>query len=177
MIDLARVADPAAAIIADDFARHVRRFREVTRGAAAHFAARDWAALHDASTRRLDLYNDQLAATLESLRPLLGPRLHDRAAWTRLRTEYEARIAGEPASELAETYFNSVSRRLFATIGVDPEIEFVRRAAAPPVPEEPSGSTLVLPCRNGIASLASEIFARLLGGFAFEDAARDAGRV
>ena len=177
MIDLARVADPAAAIIADDFARHVRRFREVTRGAAAHFAARDWAALHAASARRLDLYNEQLAATLEALRPLLGARLHDRAAWTRLRAEYEARIAGEPAAELAETYFNSVSRRLFATIGVDPEIEFVRRAAAPPLPEEPSGSTVHLPCIAGIAPLASEIFARLLGGLAFEDAARDAGLV
>jgi isocitrate dehydrogenase kinase/phosphatase len=177
MIDLARVADPAAAIIAEGFARHVRRFREMTRGAAARFAARDWAALHDASTRRLDLYGEQLTATLDALLPLLGGRLHDREAWSALRAQYAGRIAGEPAAELAETYFNSVTRRLFATIGVDPAIEFVRREAAPPVPEEPSGATLVLPCRSGIAALASDIFAALLPGFAFEDAARDARRV
>jgi isocitrate dehydrogenase kinase/phosphatase len=177
MIDLARVADPAAAIIAQGFADHVRRFREVTRGAAAHFAARDWAALHDASTRRLDLYGEQLTATLDALQPLLGAHLHDREAWTLLRAEYAGRIAGEPAAELAETYFNSVTRRLFATIGVDPAIEFVRREAAPPVPEEPSGDALLLPCRNGVASLASEIFERLLAGIVFEDAARDARRV
>lgn len=177
MIDLARVADPAAGIIAEGFARHVRRFRDITRGAASHFAARDWSALHDASTRRLDLYGEQLAATLDALQPLLGPRLHDREAWTVLRAEYAARIGDEPAAELAETYFNSVTRRLFATIGVDPAIEFVRRAAAPPVPEEPSAGTVVHPCRNGIAALASEVFARLLGSFAFEDAPRDARRV
>jgi len=177
MIDLARVADSATAIIAEGFAGHVRRFREVTRGAAAHFAARDWAALHEASTRRLDLYGEQLTATLDALQPLLGPRLHDREAWTVLRAQYAARIADEPAAELAETYFNSVTRRLFATIGVDPEIEFVRREAAPPVPEEPAGATVFLPCDQGIAALVSQVFARLLGSFAFEDGERDALRV
>ena len=68
-----------------------------------------------------------------------------------------------------ETYFNSVTRRLFATIGVDPSIEFVRRAAAPPVPEEPSADVILLPCVSGVASLASEIFSRLLRSFRFED--------
>jgi isocitrate dehydrogenase kinase/phosphatase len=174
--DPIRVAE-AAAIILEGFNRYVGRFREVTRRAGGHFARRDWAALHDDSVRRLDLYGEQLAWTLAALQPLLGDRLWDRQAWAELRGAYASEIAGGPAAELAETYFNSITRRLFATIGVDPEIEFVRREAAPPVPEGASKSTVVLDGPGEIRPRVGLLFDRLLGKLEVEDRAGDAARI
>ena len=42
-----------------------------------------------------------------------------------MRALYSERIDDFPDVELAETFFNSVTRRLFVTVGVDERIEFV----------------------------------------------------
>jgi isocitrate dehydrogenase kinase/phosphatase len=56
---------------------------------------------------------------------LLAERLLDRLVWASMKAVYSSLIAGDDAWELAETYFNSVTRRIFTTVGVDPRIEFV----------------------------------------------------
>ena len=45
--------------------------------------------------------------------------------WVGLKAAYARLVNARSDRELAETFFNSVTRRIFATVGVDPEIEFV----------------------------------------------------
>jgi isocitrate dehydrogenase kinase/phosphatase len=45
--------------------------------------------------------------------------------WERMKRAYSGRVAQERNFELAETFFNSATRRVFSTVGVNPDVEFV----------------------------------------------------
>ena len=49
----------------------------------------------------------------------------DRDLWVAMKIAFTRLIARRSYWQLAETFFNSVTRRIFATVGVDPNIEFV----------------------------------------------------
>ena len=56
---------------------------------------------------------------------MIGDRLSERSVWTAIKAVYSSLIAQSPAWEIAESFFNSLTRRVFATEGVDQAIEFV----------------------------------------------------
>ena len=120
------LAGRGAEIIVSAFDVYTGSFREITRRARAHFEQQDWHATQRDSALRLDLYVDTVNAGLESLRGLLGDRLESRPLWTAVRSAYERRLADRgDDDDLAETFFNSITRRILHTIGVDPAVEFV----------------------------------------------------
>src|SRR5262245_22703578 len=129
--DSTTIAAEAAELIAGVFAGTMKRFQVLTHVARRHFQYRDWHAMQRDAGRRLDLYGDALAGTRVGLRHLLGARLEDRAVWSAIRAAFEERVAGRPDGELAETFFNSCVRRVFHTVGVAPDVEFVSAASAP----------------------------------------------
>jgi len=114
--------DPAlvtrgAAIIAESFRDYVLGFRDLTRHARAHFESANWHGVqHDAAVR-FDLYADAVSTGLMRLVPLLGSRIDDRPTWTALRAAYADATAGRGDVELAESFFNSFTRKIFHTIG------------------------------------------------------------
>ena len=55
----------------------------------------------------------------------MGPRLRTRAIWSATKAVYSSLIAQSIRWEVAESFFNSLTRRVFATEGVDQAIEFV----------------------------------------------------
>ena len=117
------------------FVEYRSGFDAITRRARDRFEGRDWRALHRDSVERIDLYDQTVAGARADVDGLLGDRLEDRDIWHRARREYRTLIATRPDIEIAETYFNSVTRRVFHTVGVDAGIEFLTsepiRAALP----------------------------------------------
>lgn len=100
------------------FNAHAKAFFELSGQARQRFAARDWQGIQEQSTRRLDLYAQAVGAVAAEFDAT------DREPWSAVRVAY-ARIAGlSPNTELARTFFNSVTRRVFDTAGVDPDTEF-----------------------------------------------------
>src|SRR5690348_6880860 len=131
------LAGPAAAAILDGFERYRKRFTEVTRRAGERFDTRDWkGALNDA-TDRLDLYGAVVQEVENEVRRLLWTRLRETAIWADVKGTYSSLIAGRPDWEIAETFLNSVTRRIFATAGVEPDIEFIDSEFDPPAVETP----------------------------------------
>ena len=63
--------------------------------------------------------------TIAELRAALGGEAHDRERWRGIRAEFAALIGDLPDPEFTKTFFSSVTRRLFGTVGVAPDIEFV----------------------------------------------------
>jgi isocitrate dehydrogenase kinase/phosphatase len=158
------VADQAAELVVDAFGGYMESFQAITRAARAHFQNRDWHALRRDSRRRLDLYNRAVGQTKERLDRFLGERLGDRPNWTAIRASFERRVAPRPDAELAETFFNSNARRIFGTVGVDPEVEFVS-AVVPDTPcRAPWSHTLFVTCERGLAPA----FRTILESLAFE---------
>lgn len=130
-----RLANLGAKAVHISFGTFHSRFKEITRGAKDRFLNRDWSGLQKDATERLDLYRQSVAEIEADIRELLADRLTDKLVWAGMKAVYSGRIIHQNDWELAETYFNSLTRRIFATVGVDQRIEFVSTDfASPPTP-------------------------------------------
>src|SRR5207247_10208132 len=107
------------------FANYQGRFDEITRRARERFLAHDLKGSHADSAERLHLYGNVLANLTTQITDLMGPRLRERNVWIAIKAVYSSFVAQSRAWEIAESFFNSLTRRVFATEGVDQAIEFV----------------------------------------------------
>lgn len=101
------------------------RFHEITDRARARFLERDWAGARADASERLQLYAHELDELTAEVERLMGARFRERGGWTAIKAVYSSLIAQNPEWEIAESFFNSLTRRVFATEGVDQAIEFV----------------------------------------------------
>jgi isocitrate dehydrogenase kinase/phosphatase len=120
-----RLANEGANVIATAWNDFSDRFSIVTRRARHRFLAADWQAIAADHVERLDLYSSFVSRAEADIRTLLGDRLAARDVWIGMRAVYSGLVNTRPDWELAETFYNSITRRIFATVGVDPRIEFV----------------------------------------------------
>jgi isocitrate dehydrogenase kinase/phosphatase len=120
-----RLAARCAETAQQAFFDYQTRFNAITERARERFLARDWAGSFDDAAERLHFYNDVLDGLTSRIRELMGIRLPERSIWMGVKAVYSSLIARSPAWEIAETFFNSLTRRVFATAGVDQAIEFV----------------------------------------------------
>ena len=107
------------------FAHYNAEFRAITRRAPLRFDARDWRGSQRDAVERIELYDHCVNQTIAELRPALGAAATDRSLWRQIRAEFAAQITDLPDPEFTKTFFSSISRRLFGTVGVAPDIEFV----------------------------------------------------
>ena len=119
------IAAPASRRIAGAFVEYNAEFRAITRRAPVRFDSRDWKGGQRDAVERIELYDRFVASTVAELKALLGERAEDRALWMRIRADFAERIGGLPDAEFTKTFFSSISRRLFGTVGVAPDLEFV----------------------------------------------------
>jgi isocitrate dehydrogenase kinase/phosphatase len=118
-------ARECARAIFDAFGDYNAEFREVTRRARLRFETCDWVAGRRDATERIDLYDRYVGDTTNLLRRRLGERATDRLLWVQIKHCFEDEIRDFIDLEFEKTFFSSITRRLFATVGVDPEVEFV----------------------------------------------------
>jgi isocitrate dehydrogenase kinase/phosphatase len=107
------------------FANYQRRFDEITRRARERFLAHDLKGSYADAAERLHLYGNVLSDLTTQITDLMGPRLRERNIWTAIKAVYSSFVAQSRAWEISESFFNSLTRRVFATEGVDQAIEFV----------------------------------------------------
>ncbi|HTL20564.1 MAG TPA: bifunctional isocitrate dehydrogenase kinase/phosphatase [Steroidobacteraceae bacterium] len=111
--------------IVEAFARYNAEFRAITRRAPQRFDMRDLKGSQRDAVERIELYDHFVNQTIATLRLVLGAQAGDRALWQQIRAEFAAQISALPDTEFTKTFFSSISRRLFGTVGVAPDIEFV----------------------------------------------------
>jgi isocitrate dehydrogenase kinase/phosphatase len=129
------LAETGALAILAAFTAYRREFEAITRQARIRFKNRDWHAMRADAARRLDLYKTVIDRIESEIRQLLASQSQNKAIWNSIKAVYSGLIAKRNDWELAETFFNSTTRRLFATVGVDPKIEFVDTDfKTPPLP-------------------------------------------
>ena len=118
-------AKRGARAIYDAFNIYRCRFKEITRRAQLRFNTRDWQGMRSDAVQRLDLYTTAVDCIEKDIRRLLADRIQQTQIWTHIKEAYSGMLLGNDDWELAETFFNSITRRIFATVGVDAKIEFV----------------------------------------------------
>ncbi len=124
--DLAAVT---AAQIAEHFRLYNEEFGRITRRAAVNFIAEDWHAAQIDSVARIELYESRVARCVSVVAGQLQTRRSDVPLWAEIKRNYEELVARRPDSDFYHTFFNSVTRDLFGTVGVNKEVEFCATTA------------------------------------------------
>ncbi len=119
------VTDRLASILYSRFVAFHALFIDITQRARSRFLARDWTGHQRDARERLVLHTREVLDTVESCRRLLPGAECARQTWIGVQQRYVARVSERGDMEIAETFYNSVTRRLFNIVGVDKEMEFL----------------------------------------------------
>ena len=120
-----RLANLSARSIGQAYRSFDERFRIVTRRARIRFQDRDWKGMAADAAQRFDVYGKEVSEAVDDVKRLMGDRVEDRMVWAAMKAVYSGLIQERDDWELAETFFNSVTRKIFTTVGVDASMEFV----------------------------------------------------
>jgi isocitrate dehydrogenase kinase/phosphatase len=113
-----------ADIIHRGFEEFHESFRAITRRAKDRFESRDWVGIRRDTVRRLGLHTRSVDETLQALRQEFGRQVERHQLWAALKDAFSLAILGSDDCELAQTFFNSCTRRVFSHVGVDPRIDY-----------------------------------------------------
>ena len=97
----------------------------ITGRAADRFLRRDWPGAYADAAERLGLYGRVLDELVAAIQRLMGDRLEEKPLWAASKAVYSSLIMHCNDAEIAESFFNSLTRRVFATVGVNQQVEFV----------------------------------------------------
>ena len=111
-----------AAIIAGHFRSYNDEFGRITRRAALHFLAQDWHGAQLDAVARIELYDERVSRCVAAVAVAAQHLATDIAYWRAMKRAYEMLVARRPDSDFYRTFFNSVSRESFGTVGVNPEV-------------------------------------------------------
>ncbi len=129
------LAEETGELIQHGFDAYQRNFLAVARRAKMRFERRDWVGGLADTRERLALYGQAIQDVVVRVTAHLESHDHDPTLWTAMRAAHCRLVLDHPAAEVAETFFNSVTRRIFHTVGTNPAIEYLdfhfERVAAP----------------------------------------------
>jgi isocitrate dehydrogenase kinase/phosphatase len=121
-----------ARIVLAGFRAYRCRFERLTAKARHHFITQDAEAMKVDYIERLDLYGRVVGRMAAALERWIGDGPHIEALWQTIKKRYAEAIEDRPDRELAETFWNSITRRRFTILGVNPALEFIDTALPPP---------------------------------------------
>jgi isocitrate dehydrogenase kinase/phosphatase len=153
-----RLAQRCAICIHERFQDYEDRFRTITRRAPERFMNRRWAQVQADTTERLNLYARVVDQAETVIRSLLADRVADGTVWTAARADYADCIADRSDRELAETFFNSVTRRILDTVGVNRQIEFIHDDHPPAVACPTESLCRTYPLTGSIEPIIRQVF-------------------
>jgi isocitrate dehydrogenase kinase/phosphatase len=146
-----------AAELVQAFADYNAEFRAITRRAPQRFEACDWKGSQRDAVERIELYGRYVDCAVQQMRDLLGEDAQERAIWSSIKRRFLEMIENLPDAEFDKTFFNSVTRRTFRTVGVDPAVEFVALDLDPLGSIKGEIDTRVYPNRGSLELLFEEV--------------------
>jgi isocitrate dehydrogenase kinase/phosphatase len=126
-MQLAEAAVRGADVIQRNFAEYHGSFLAATRRVRTLFEHRDWAGVRRETVDRMHLQSGYVARALEEVRGLVGRAglaPDARETWHELKGAFSHAVLGREEVELAKTFFNSLTRKVFSHVGVDPRIDY-----------------------------------------------------
>ncbi len=165
-----------ATVLHDSFVDFHQRFLDISRRASERFLQRDWEAHQADAQERLDLHKQFVNVAVKECRSALPDDDHEaRRCWIATRGRYVELIAPRLDFELAETFYNSVTRRLFDIVGLDSELEFLWLGpTALPVDDATGGEYTIYPIKTSTADTMRTVIGDCPLADHFENADRDA---
>ena len=170
----ARIAEA----LIEGFDHHYRLFRETSAAAKDRFDAGDWAGIQDSVRERIRFYDDRVAESVVRLRDELEAETLDKETWREAKLDYIGRLVDHKRPELAETFFNSVVRRVLHKTYSRNEFIFVRSAVSTEyIASSPPTYRSYYPQETGLRATFAAIFRDFGWTRPYADLDRDVDRV
>jgi isocitrate dehydrogenase kinase/phosphatase len=119
------LVEECAAALVEAFANYNAEYRAITRRAPQRFETRDWRGSQKDAVERIELYDKYINRAVAHTRARLGEDVTERALWSSIKRRFTELIEAFPDREFDKTFFNSVTRKTFGTVGVDAAVEFI----------------------------------------------------
>ena len=123
--------EKVAILITRVFDSYLSEFLIITRRAKATFEQRDWRGGKRDAAERLSVYEKVLSQIAVQIEGILSRDATDRQTWVAIKPLFARLITGRQNEDVAETFFNSVTRTLLKTVGIDREVEFFHLETRP----------------------------------------------
>ena len=166
----------AAAAILAGFRAYRRHFERITASAGQRFMDADWPNVQATSQTRLNLYKthiDRVTAKVGRDRGT-GTEGQEPIHWQAVKSAFAKAIVAMPDGELAETFYNSVHRRLNRELALNNERMFLATSfkSGPPPPAGESLTSCYQP-DAGLADMVRRILNERAPDTPWQDQARD----
>ena len=122
--DLELATSTAAKILAA-FDDYNAQFSAITRRARRRFMDREWKLGQRDAVERIELYDQRVERCIAELVGFMGARVADPVIWAEIKGQYARQISDCSDPEFYKTFFNSLTRKAFGTVGVNSALEFI----------------------------------------------------
>jgi isocitrate dehydrogenase kinase/phosphatase len=117
-----------ATVLIEGFDKHYRLFRSTSAHAKQQFEARAWEDLQHALQERIRFYDERVRECVERLHGEFDIATLSDGTWRDAKLFYIGLLVEHSQPELAETFFNSVIKRMLRRSYYDNDLIFVRAA-------------------------------------------------
>lgn len=122
------VAQQIATVLIEGFDKHYRLFRSTSAAAKEQFEAGAWAEMQSAVQERIRFYDERVLECVDRLRREFDLAALADETWRSAKLFYIGLLVEHSQPELAETFFNSVIKRILRRGYYDNDLIFVRAA-------------------------------------------------
>ena len=172
-----QISELAARLTLEAFDAFNADFRVITRRAGGRYETRDWPGGRLDAAARLDLYEQALERIAVDLDSRFGPQVREQALWVSAKRRFASLVEPRYDIDRAETFFNSVTRKMLGTVGINRDAEFFYLHPVARVPRDGEPVFRRYARVADTASLIRRIFEDFPIGVGFEDIDRDAALV
>ncbi|MDR1529311.1 MAG: bifunctional isocitrate dehydrogenase kinase/phosphatase [Burkholderiales bacterium] len=162
-----------AQTILQGFDAQYGRFLEITAGAQRRFENAEWQNVQKALKERIHLYDHHVELSVELITRMAGDEGHDPTFLAHVKDHYIERLADYPRFEIAESFFNSVYRRLFQHRDALPDNMFVQTSQPHRTHPNPRPLAREFPLENGVEDCLRMILRHTPLRLPWEDLPRD----
>jgi isocitrate dehydrogenase kinase/phosphatase len=179
---IAAAPDDAARLVAgvliEGFDKHYRLFRAASAHAKEQFEAGAWADLQHAVQDRIRFYDERVKECVDRLRGTFDVESLSDETWRDAKLYYIGLLVDHNQPELAETFFNSVIKRILQRSYYDNELVFVRAAISTEyIESDPPIYRSYYPRVDGDRACLARVFADFGWSRPFADLDRDLDHV
>ena len=143
--------------ILNGYETYIITFKELTRLAPQFFRSRDWTGMQLNHRKRLRLYKDQVHSTRQDITNSLGETVADFDFWQESKSMYSNAISKKKDKELAETFFNSVIRKIYPGLAINDKLMFVHEGFNACEIYSSEGLFNSYPADRGLKSIVAQI--------------------
>ena len=167
-----------ASVLIEGFDKHYRLFRSSSAQAKERFESAAWAQQQHALQERIRFYDERVRECVERLRGEFDLAALDDETWRAAKLSYIGLLIEHNQPELAETFFNSVIKRILERSYYDNDLIFVRAAISTEYIEpDPPTYRSYYPGQGGERESFAAVFRDFLWRRKFADLERDINRV